>query len=178
MSEKLMWDISKLRNWEKNPRGIKDKDFKRLKAQIKKLGQYKPLIVTVEGIVLGGNMRLRAYQQLGIKEVWVSVVEAKTETQMVEYALSDNDGVGYWEEDQLAELIQQQGQFDWSAFKVNLGKFTTIPDLLNKFAPSADGELDYEPKYQVVVECRNEIEQKETFEKLRDMGYKVTVLTL
>jgi hypothetical protein len=30
--------------WDKNPRGIKTKDYDRLKKQILKLGVYKPLV--------------------------------------------------------------------------------------------------------------------------------------
>ena len=79
--DKIIWPIDKLRNWDKNPRGIKEKDFTRLKEQIKKLGEYKPLLITSDGEVLGGNMRLRAYRDLGKTEVWVSIVEPKTEAE-------------------------------------------------------------------------------------------------
>lgn len=51
-------NIESLRNWDKNPRSISKKDFKRLLTQIKKLGQYKPLIITQDGLVLGGNIVL------------------------------------------------------------------------------------------------------------------------
>jgi hypothetical protein len=71
------------------------------------LGQYKPLLITSDGEVLGGNMRLRAYKDLGMTEAWVSVVEPKTEAEKLEYALSDNDRVGYYEDDKLAELLIQ-----------------------------------------------------------------------
>ena len=88
------WDIEKLRPWDKNPRSIGKKELNRLVEQIRDLRQYKPLIITPEGVVLGGNMRLQAYKKLGLKEVWVSVVTPKNEKEMLEYALSDNDGVG------------------------------------------------------------------------------------
>ena len=88
-------NISELREWDKNPRSIKRVDFERLKTQIKKLGQYKPLLITEDGEVIGGNMRLKAYRELGIKDVWVSVVKPKDENQKLEYALSDNDRAGY-----------------------------------------------------------------------------------
>ena len=89
--------LSTLKNWDKNPRSIKDKDFQRLKKQIQKLGQYKPLIITQEGVVLGGNMRLRAYRELGLKDIWVSIIDASTEEKKLEYALSDNDRAGFYD---------------------------------------------------------------------------------
>jgi DNA (cytosine-5)-methyltransferase 1 len=130
--------ITELRNWDKNPRGIKDKDFGRLKDQIKKLGQYKPLLITPDGEVLGGNMRLRAYRDLGISDVWVSVVEPKTEAEKLEYALSDNDRAGYYEDDKLAELISQyKDEIDLENYSVDLGKTTYLQDLLDQFSPKA-----------------------------------------
>ena len=92
--KKEMWDINKLTEWKDNPRKVTDEGLERLKFQIKKLGQYKPLLVTDRGEVLGGNMRLRVYRELGIKDVWVSVVKPKDENEKIEYALSDNDRIG------------------------------------------------------------------------------------
>ena len=100
--------ISKVIPWEKNPRGIKAKDFDRLKKQITKLGVYKPLLAYRENghyVVLGGNMRIRALKELGLQEVDISIIKPKSEAQKIEYALSDNDRVGYYEEDALAELV-------------------------------------------------------------------------
>lgn len=102
---KIYANRESLKNWDKNPRNISNLDFSRLKLQIKKLGQYKPLLVTEEGIILGGNMRYRAYKDLGIQEVWVSVVKPKSEAEKVEFALSDNDRAGYYDEQMLQELI-------------------------------------------------------------------------
>jgi DNA modification methylase len=117
-------DINLLENWDKNPRGIKEKDFNRLKEQIKKLGVYKPLIACKENekyIILGGNMRLRAYRELGHKEVYITEVEAKTDKIKTEIALSDNDSVGYYEYDKLYELLEPlKDNFDFGDFKVDI----------------------------------------------------------
>ena len=108
--------LSALKNWDKNPRSIKDKDYERLKTQIRDLGQYKPLLITEDGTVLGGNMRLRAYKELGIEDIWVSVVDAPTEEKKLEYALSDNDRAGYYDEDLLANLIPDYPDFEWENY--------------------------------------------------------------
>ena len=130
MDNKLLWSIDKLKNWDKNPRGIDKKDFERLKNQIKKLGQYKPLLITPDGTVLGGNMRLRAYQELGINEVWVSIVEPNNEAEMLEYALSDNDRAGYYNEDELSELVYKyKDDINLDDYAVDLGKFTNLSEL-------------------------------------------------
>ena len=139
------WPISKLKENPHNARGIKTKDFERLKRQIKKHGIYKPLLVNEDGLVIGGNMRLKAYQDLGITEVDVSIVSAKTEAEILALGLSDNDRAGYYEEQALAELIQEYGiEIGLDDYKVDLGQSLSLTDILNQFAP--DIEEDEPPE--------------------------------
>lgn len=123
--------ISDLKLWKDNPRNIKPKDFERLKKQIQELGQYKPLLITPDGEVIGGNMRLRAYEALGIEEVWVSIVSPKDEAEKLKYALSDNDRAGYYEDDMLANLSSNYPDFTWGDYAVDLQPPTTL-DLILK----------------------------------------------
>lgn len=132
-------DISTLHEWKDNPRNISPKDFERLKGQITKLGQYKPLLVTTEGEVIGGNMRLKAYRELGIKDVWVSVVEPKDDNEKLEYALSDNDRAGYYDDDMLANLIPNY-DIDWSQYAVDMKPPQDIQALVDSIAPVEEDE--------------------------------------
>lgn len=139
------WPISKLKENPYNARGIKTKDFERLKRQIKKHGIYKPLLVNEDGLVIGGNMRLKAYQDLGITEVDVSIVSAKTEAEILALGLSDNDRAGYYEEQDFAELIQEYGmEIGLDDYKIDLGDALSLTDVLNRFGP--DIEEDEEPE--------------------------------
>jgi len=138
-NNKEYWSIEKLREWEKNPRSITKKDFERLKKQIQKLGQYKPLIITADGMVIGGNMRLKAYKELGITNIWVSIVQPKDENQMLEYALSDNDRAGFYDSDLLANLLPNYN-IEWSDFSVDLREPLNLGDLLDKLKPLEDEE--------------------------------------
>lgn len=138
--EKQYRKLSTLKNWERNPRSIKEKDFKRLVKQIEHLGEYKPLIITEDGTVLGGNMRLRAYTQLGWEKVWVSVVEADTEEDKLRYALSDNDRAGFYNEDDLANFTGEFPEFEWGDFAVDLNEPTTLDDLIERFSDVIEDE--------------------------------------
>ena len=138
------WDISRLRNWDKNPRGIKKADMDRLKRQLSKHDQFKPVLVTPDGEVLGGNMRLKAMQLLGVKEVWVSVVEPKDDAEKVAIALADNDRAGYWEEDALAELLSSVPDLDLEDYHLDLGKTLSAKDLLDKYRPTEEDDFDVE----------------------------------
>lgn len=138
-SGKVMWLIEKLHEWKDNPRNITKQDFERLKNQITKFGQYKPLLITKDGEVIGGNMRLKAYRELGIKDIWVSVVEPKDENQKLEYALSDNDRAGYYDDDMLANLIPNY-QIDWSQYAVDMKPPEDIQKLIDRIAPIEEDE--------------------------------------
>jgi site-specific DNA-methyltransferase (adenine-specific) len=125
---KMMWPIEKLKNWDKNPRTISDQQLERLKKQIQKLGQYKPLVITPDGTVLGGNMRLKAFQELGIQEIWVSIVEPKDLNEMLEFNLSDNDRAGKYDEELLHELMPEF-DLNWSEWSVDTLEPTPMTDL-------------------------------------------------
>jgi hypothetical protein len=131
--------ISTLFNWSDNPRAIKKDKFEELKHRITEYGQIKPLIITPDGEVLGGNMRLRAMQELGIEDIWVSVVNPKTEAEKVKIALTDNEEMGYYEDQALAELIEKYKEdIDLTKYSVHLKDPISLADLLQQFAPEPE----------------------------------------
>lgn len=132
--------ISSLHNWENNPRTATKDGIERLIKQIKKLGVYKPLLITEDGTVLGGNMRLKALEQMGEKKVWVSVVQADTEEKKIEYALSDNDRVGKYEGDQLANLIGNFPEVEWGDYSVDIKEPELVSDLMDSFKEVEEDE--------------------------------------
>jgi ParB-like chromosome segregation protein Spo0J len=75
-------NIQQIRNNENNPRIIKDYKFKQLVKSIKEFPEMlklRPIVVNSEMIVLGGNMRLKACKEAGLKEVWVLKADELTE---------------------------------------------------------------------------------------------------
>jgi ParB-like chromosome segregation protein Spo0J len=100
-----------------NPRVIKDDKFKMLVDSIKnfpQMLQLRPLILNAEGVVLGGNMRLRACIDAKVKEIPVVYAHDLTAEQQREFIIKDNVGYGEWDWDMLAnewncDLLQQWG---------------------------------------------------------------------
>jgi hypothetical protein len=100
-----------------NPRVIKDDKFKMLVDSIKNFPQMlhvRPLILNAEGVVLGGNMRLRACIDAKLKEIPVVYAHDFTEEQQREFIIKDNVGYGEWDYDMLAnewdcDLLQRWG---------------------------------------------------------------------
>ena len=116
----------------KNPRIIKNDKFKTLKHSIRTMPGYmklRPVIVDVDMMVLGGNMRLKASIDLGKKEIWTDMftqadcdemneiaIEEKRETKTyLEYCdeiiIKDNVSSGDWEWDILAN--------EWDSVQLN-----------------------------------------------------------
>lgn len=100
-------NIGDLREWDANRdlRAVGPDAFRRLKAQIEDLGEYKPILCTPDGVVLGGNTRLRAFRELGYKRLWVSMLPIRDNNDLLKYNLSDNDNVGLYNENGLANLL-------------------------------------------------------------------------
>lgn len=141
---KLYWPIEKLHEWQDNPRGVKPEDFDRLKKQIAELGEYKPLIITPDGEVIGGNMRFKAYTELGKKKVWVSIVNPKDEKDKLKYALSDNDSVGFYVKDYMISLITpfKEDTSFLGEFKVNFDVGDDLNSLLKDLESKEEVEVE------------------------------------
>ena len=107
--------ISKVRPNSENPRYIKDEKFKKLVQSIKEFPEMmpvRPIVVNKEMVVLGGNMRLKAMQEAGWKEVPVQVVDWSDEKQR-EFIIKDNVGFGEWDWDELANTWDAEELNEW-----------------------------------------------------------------
>lgn len=137
--EVILKPITSLIGWDKNPRTIDEAGLNRLKAQLKKFGQYKPLLINQDNIVLGGNMRLKAMLELGVNEVWVTVVETHSEQQMLEYALSDNDRAGQYSQELLNALVIEYPQLKVEQFSVDALPTVSLKDIIDIEPKIMDG---------------------------------------
>jgi ParB-like chromosome segregation protein Spo0J len=101
---------------ENNPRFIKDYKFKKLVKSIKEFPEMlklRPIVVNSDMVVLGGNMRLKACKEAGLKEVWVLKADDLTEQQQREFIVKDNVGFGEWDWDVLGNEWNTQQLGDW-----------------------------------------------------------------
>ena len=97
--------ISAIKPNKDNPRLIKDDKFKKLVKSIKEFPEMlklRPIVVDEDMMVLGGNMRLRASMDAGLKEVWVEVAKELSEEQKKEFIVKDNVNFGEWDWDMVA----------------------------------------------------------------------------
>ena len=108
--------ISKVKANPNNPRIIKDEKFKKLVKSIQEFPQMleiRPIVVNEEMIVLGGNMRLKACQEAGLKEVHIIKATDLTEEQQKEFIIKDNVGFGEWDWNDLANNWESEKLQEW-----------------------------------------------------------------
>lgn len=107
--------LSKIKPNPENPRIIKDTKYKKLVESIKEFPEMlnvRPIVVNEEFIVLGGNMRLRACKEAGLKEV--PIVQTKfTARKQREFTIKDNSNFGEWDFDMLANEWDNKELEEW-----------------------------------------------------------------
>ena len=99
-----------------NPRIIKDDKFFKLVESIKSFPQMleiRPIVVNSDMVVLGGNMRLKACKEAGLKEVPVILAESLTEEQQREFIIKDNVGFGEWDWSMIANEWDSEKLSEW-----------------------------------------------------------------
>jgi ParB-like chromosome segregation protein Spo0J len=119
----------------KNPRIIRDDKFKKLVASIEgfpEMMEKRPMVCVtdVDGKLfpLGGNMRLRAIQNLGMKEIpdsWVTLADEWTQEKRAEFTIKDNVSFGEFSWDDLAKEWDAEQLSEWG---VDVPRFADDPD--------------------------------------------------
>ena len=121
-----------------NPRLIKDDKFKKLVKSIQDFPDMlnvRPIVVNTDMVVLGGNMRLKAIKEAGIKEINVEIVDW-TEQQQKEFIIKDNASFGEWDWSDLANNWDSEELTDWG---VDIIGFSNVQDLGEDFSlPNGD----------------------------------------
>jgi hypothetical protein len=143
-----MMKVSKLKANPSNPRVIKDEKFKKLVKSLQEFPEMmekRPMVCVtdVDGRIypLGGNMRLRAIQELGMKEIpdaWVMMADDWTEDKRREFTIKDNVGFGEWEWDQLANEWDAELLVDWG---LDVWQQAEEPDYSILDEEDVDGQL-------------------------------------
>ena len=113
-------NIAEIKPNPKNPRVIKDEKFAKLVKSITDFPQMlekRPLVCFTDTdgklVVLGGNMRLKAAKEIGLKELPVIIADDWTEEQKAQFLIKDNVGFGEWQWDELAADWDAQQLQDW-----------------------------------------------------------------
>jgi len=147
--------INKIKPNPKNPRTIKDERFEKLKKSIQDFPDMlnkRPLVCFTDTdgkfVVLGGNMRLKAAKDLGLKEIPIILADEWTEEQKAEFLIKDNVGFGEWDWNELNN--------DWDTEQLE-GWGLEVPE----FKVEAEAQED---DYEIPDELKTDIVLGDLFE--------------
>jgi len=138
-------NLSEIKSNPNNPRIIKDDKFHKLVESIKtfpRMLEIRPIVVNKDMIVLGGNMRLRACKEAGIKKVHVIFADDLTEEQQREFIIKDNVGFGEWDWAMLANEWDYKELDDWG---LTLPNFDVGHDVNNMNEDDLNMEEEFDP---------------------------------
>jgi hypothetical protein len=131
--------LSEVKTNPNNPRIIKDDKFRKLVKSIQefpKMLEIRPIVVNADMIVLGGNMRLKACKEAGLKEVPVIFAQDLTEEEEKQFIIKDNVGFGEWDWDMIANEWDSQELQEWG---FDIPGFDNVADLGEDFSlPEGD----------------------------------------
>jgi len=168
--------ISEVKPNPKNPRIIKDGKFQKLVKSIQEFPDMlnkRPLVTftDVDGkyVVLGGNMRLKACKEIGLKEIPIIVADEWTEEQKNEFLIKDNVGFGEWDWDSLANEWDAEKLDDWGL---------DVPIFKEDETELKDLSSTIDNLYRIEIVCKDEEHQENSYNKLIEQGYECRLLTL
>ena len=164
--------INELKLNNNNPRIIKEDKFKKLVKSIREFPEMlelRPIVIDEDNVILGGNMRYRACQKAGIKEVPIKIAKGLTEDQKREFVIKDNASFGDWEWDILGNEWNTNELDDWG-----VDVWQNIDDIKNpgrEYSQSINTPI-YEPKGDKpeIKEIYNQDKTKDLIKKIKDSG--------
>ena len=158
-----------------NPRFIKDDKFKKLCKSITdfpKMMELRPIVVDSNMVILGGNMRYRALQELGFTEIedsWVKIADKLTEDEKKRFMIEDNMPFGEWDFDLLANNFEIGDLLEWGFdekdLKIEAVVEDEVPEVSDEPAISKLGEMYQLGRHRLMVGDSTKIED---VEKLMD----------
>jgi hypothetical protein len=172
-------NIKEVKSNTANPRIIKDGKFKQLVQSIKEFPEMlelRPIVVNADMVVLGGNMRLKACIDAGLKEVPIIIADSLDEAKQKEFIIKDNVGFGEWDWNVLANEWEVEELVAWG---LDLPLDQQIDELEDGEEIELPQSVQLEPpkEYIMIIAEPNSIEWEEIKETLklkmvRRGGYK------
>jgi ParB-like chromosome segregation protein Spo0J len=173
MSERVK--ISDLKFDNDNPNRMSLAQLDRLKASIKKWGDIVPVVTNNELLVADGAQRVTAMKELRMTECSVIRLPVKdVDRRLLRQVLNKLRGKHNKELDsaEYLRIIEDGEKEDLKALLESVGEKLPIE------VDDRDVSFSVPATYEIIVECKDEADQKTKFKKLQLEGYKLRILTL
>ena len=171
----LLEDIRLLSADQNNPNVTTLKQQEQIWRSLQKYGWAYPIITNKEGVYADGETRAFVCKQHG--EFFAPVVRlpvSDVDRRMLRQILNKLKGKHNTELDneEYVRILQQGEKEDLKALLESVG------ERLPKELDEQDLSITIPETYEIIVECKDEANQKSIFEKLKSEGYKLRILTL
>lgn len=161
-----------------NSRTHTEGQVKQIAASIREFGFTNPILIDEKSTIIAGHGRARAAVTLGLSEVPTITLSSLTDAQRRAYVIADNKlalNANWDAEILLAEIDRLQDE----NFNADLLGFD--PEELAKMIDLDDPEPteeSYSEIFNIVIECNDEMEQQNIYNKLNAEGYRCRVQSL
>lgn len=115
----MKWTLEKrklkdLKENAKNPRRLTKEQAAHLQESIEKFGCCEPIVINVDGTIIGGHQRYRIQKKLGYKELYVYIPERELdEKEADELNIRLNKNTGEFDFDLLANHWDSDDLLSW-----------------------------------------------------------------
>lgn len=164
-------NITEIKPNPNNPRIIKDDKFKKLCQSLKdfpEMLEKRPLVCFTDTdkklVVLGGNMRLKAAKEIGLKKLPIVLADDWNEEQKNEFLIKDNVGFGEWNWEEL--------QSDWNIEELEAWGL----DLPASKDLNEQDLFDIEIPFYTPSEIQPEINELANLDKTKSLIQKIDLL--
>jgi hypothetical protein len=171
----LLEDIRLLSGDQNNPNVTTLRQQEQIWLRLRKYGWAYPIITNKDGNFADGETRAEVCRKHG--EFFAPVLRlpvSDVDRRMLRQILNKLKGKHNKELDnaEYIRILQQGQEQDLKALLASVGERLPNEMLEQEFSVTIPAT------YEIIIECKNEQYQKETFVKLRSEGYKLRILTL
>ena len=178
-------DIDKIIPYINNPRN-NEEAIDKVASSIQEFGFKVPIVIDKDNVVITGHTRLLASKKLGLKEVPCVVANDLSEAQIKAFRIADNKVSEYskWDKDLLRIELEGLEEMDFDLDLVNIDysdfdlEIDCIEDDFVEIKEREDLSDKVNSAYEIIIECDNEEEQEEMYNRFIEEGLRCRVLTL
>lgn len=163
--------VSELVPYEKNPRKIPEEAINAVAESIKEFGFKNPILIDKNNVIIAGHTRRLASLKLGLEEVPCVVVDDLSPQQIKALRLADNktNELAEWNIGELDLELADLLDMDMERFG-----FDIDDDVEEKETKS----IELNEQWQIIIDCSDETDMEEKYNKLQEIGIECRTSTL
>ena len=175
-------DIDKIIPYINNPRN-NEEAIDKVASSIQEFGFKVPIIIDENNVVVTGHTRLLASKKLGLKTVPCVIADDLSEAQIKAFRISVNKVSEYskWDEELLKIELEQLEEMNFNLDTVDIDysdfdlEIDYIEDDFIEIKEREDLSDKVNSAYEIIIECDNEEEQEEMYNRFIEEGLRCRV---